>query len=306
MGLKSFFQKKLDKPVRNCHKCVTFAKSETISSITMAIITLTSDWGTSDYYAAAVKGTILSYLPDATIVDITHEIEPFNIPQVGFTLRNCFRCFPEGTIHIIAVNTIESLENPHVVVKAEGQYFIGTDNGIFTHILTDGKFEEAVYIDVLQDADTFNFATRDRFVKVAAMIAKGEPLSNIGERREQLCAGGVICAVPHDNAIDGVVIHIDSYENVITNITREMFERERRGRDFTILVKGNLYTVNKISDSYLDVREVDMVAIFGSHGYLELALREAKLASLIGLELSAHIKVVFHEANEEHPQGSLF
>ena len=273
----------------------------------MAIITLTSDWGTSDYYVAAVKGTILSYLPDVTIVDITHEIEPFNIPQVGFTLRNSFRCFPKGTIHIIAVNTIESPENPHVVVKAEGHYFIGTDNGIFSHILSDGKFEEAVYIDVMQDADTFNFATRDRFAKVAAMIAKGEPLSSIGPPRVELCAGGVICAVARENAIEGVVIHIDrTYENIITNITRQMFERERRGRDFTIMVKGNLYTVNKISDSYLDVREVDMVAVFGSHGYLEIALREAKLASLIGIELSADIKVVFHDAEKPVQKNSLF
>lgn len=264
----------------------------------MAIITLTSDWGNSDYYAAAVKGTILSYLPDATIVDITHQIEPFNIPQVGFTLRNCFRCFPQGTIHIIAVNTVESPENPHVVVKVDGQYLIGTDNGIFSQLLCDGRFEEAVYIDVTQDADTFNFATRDRFVKVAAMIAKGEPLSSIGPARERLNPGGVFCAVARGNAIEGVVIHIDSYENLITNITKEQFEHERRGRDFTIMVKGNLYTVDKISDSYLDVREVDMVAIFGSHGYLELALNQARLASLCGIELSASIKVVFHDANE--------
>ena len=292
--------------MRNCHKCVTFAESESISKKTMAIITLTSDWGTSDYYVAAVKGTILSQIPDATIVDITHEIDPFNLPQVGFTLRNCFRCFPPGTIHIIAVDTIESLENPHVVVKAEGQYFISTDNGIFSHILNEGKFDEAVIIEVLQDSDSFNFATRDRFVKVAAMIARGEPLSNIGSPREKLNLGGVFCAVVRDNTIEGVVIHIDSYENLITNITKEMFERERRGRDFTIMVKGNLYTIDKISDSYMDVREVDLVAIFGSHGYLELALREAKLASLCGIELSSSIKVVFHDKKEEQSPNLLF
>ena len=122
----------------------------------MAIITLTSDWGTKDYYAAAVKGTILSMLPSATIVDVTHEIEPFNVSQAGFTLKNCYRCFPPGTIHIIAVDTIESMECPHVVVKAEGQYFISTDNGIFSHIL-DGKYDEAVCIDVMQDSDFFTF-----------------------------------------------------------------------------------------------------------------------------------------------------
>ena len=97
----------------------------------MAIVTLTSDWGTRDYYAAAVKGTLLSMMPDVTIVDITHQINPFNISQAGFTLKHCYKNFPVGTIHIIAVETIESLDSPHVVVKAGGHYFISTDNGIF-------------------------------------------------------------------------------------------------------------------------------------------------------------------------------
>ena len=272
----------------------------------MAIITLTSDWGTSDYYAAAVKGKLLSLIPQATIVDITHDIEPYNIPQVGFVLRNSFRCFPQGTIHIIAVNTIESPSYPHVVVKAEGQYFISTDNGIFSHILDDGAFDEAVTIDVPQDSDSFNFVTRDRFAKVAAMIAHGEPLSSIGSPREKLNMGGAFCAVATSNTIEGVVIHIDSYDNLITNISKEMFERVRRGRDFTIMVKGNLYTIDKISSSYLDVSDVDLVAIFGTHGYLELALCKAKLASLCGIELSSSVKVVFHDENTEQVSGSLF
>ena len=272
----------------------------------MAIITLTSDWGTKDYYVAAVKGTILSKLPSATIVDITHEIEPFNVSQVGFTLKNCFRCFPPGTIHIIAVDTIESENCPHVVVKAEGQYFISTDNGIFSHIL-DGKCDEAVVITVEQDTDSYNFITRDRFAKVAVMIANGEPLSNIGDPWPKLNPGGSFCAVASNNTIEGVVMYIDSYDNLITNISKELFEQERRGRDFTIMVKGDLYTVDEISDSYLDVDVVDLVAIFGTHGYLELALNKAKLASLCGIELQSTIKVVFHDGDAEPATlGSLF
>ena len=271
----------------------------------MAIITLTSDWGTKDYYAAAVKGKILSMLPEATIVDVTHEIEPFNVSQAGFTLKNCYRSFPERTIHIIAVDTIESMECPHVVVKAEGQYFISTDNGIFSHIL-DGPCEEAVCIDVMQDTDFFTFASRDRFAKVAVMLAQGEPLSSIGEPRLKLNRGGAFCAVARDNTIEGVVMHIDSYDNLITNISRELFEQERRGRDFTIMVKGDLYTVDEISDSYLDVDTVELVAIFGTHGYLELALNKAKLASLCGIEPSSTIKVVFHDEDEGTNSGSIF
>lgn len=287
------------------HKIIYLCKISIIFLVTMSIITLTSDWGTKDYYAAAVKGRILSQLPTAIIVDVTHEIEPFNVSQAGFTLKNCYRCFPPETVHIIAVDSIESTECPHVVVKAEGQYFISTDNGIFSHIL-DGKYDEAVCIDVMQDSDFFTFATRDRFAKVAVMLAKGEPLSSIGEPRLKLNPGGAFCAVARDNIIEGVVMHIDSYDNLITNISKELFEQERRGRDFTIMVKGDLYTVDEISDSYPDVDVVDLVAIFGTHGYLELALNKAKLASLCGIELQSTIQVVFYDEDSGSVPSLLF
>ena len=260
----------------------------------MAIITLTSDWGTSDYYCAAVKGVILSQMPNATIVDITHDITPFNIAEAGFTLRNCYHNFPPGTIHIIAVETIESDVNPHVVVKAHGQYFISTDNGIFSHIL-DGEYEEAVFIDVEQDSDFFTFSTRDRFAKVAVMIARGEPLENIGARREHLNNGGTFCATVKNNIIEGIVIHIDAYENLITNISQKLFEEVGRGRDFVIKVKGDLYTINEISESYDDVDHLDPVALFGTHGYLEVALNHAKMSSLWGIEIRSTIQVVFED-----------
>ena len=272
----------------------------------MAIITLTSDWGHSDYYAAAVKGVILSQLPNATIIDITHEIAPFNTIDAGFVVKNCFRNFPAGTIHIIAVDTIESDEIPHVVVKAEGQYFIAADNGVFRQIFDE--YEDAVEINVMQDSDSFNFPARDRFAKVAVMLAQGVPLSEIGPKRETL-RGAEFCAVVRDDAIEGIVIHIDSYGNLITNITREDFMNARRGRDFTIMVKGRLYTINKISDSYMDVRDTtDLVAIFGSHGNLEIAMREAPIASLCGIEFRSTIRVVFHDKVEAvaPPMGSLF
>ena len=287
-------------------KCITFATSETETQQTMAIITLTSDWGHSDYYAAAVKGVILSQLPNATIVDITHEIAAFNTIDAGFVVKHCFRNFPAGTIHIIAVDTIESSEVPHVVVKAEGQYFISADNGVFRQIFDE--YEDAVEINVMQDSDSFNFPTRDRFAKVAVMIAQGVPLSEIGPKRESL-RGAEFCAVIRDDSIEGIVIHIDSYGNLITNITKADFEQVRRGRDFTIFVKGRLYTINKISDSYLDVNETtDLVAIFGSHGNLEIAMREAPIASLCGIEFQSTIRVVFNKKNEQltPPVGSLF
>lgn len=259
----------------------------------MAIITLTSDWGTSDYYAAAVKGVILSQIPNVTIVDITHEIPHFNVAEAGFTLRNCYRNFPEGTIHIIAVETIESSETPHVVVKAHGQYFIGADNGVFNHIL-DNRFDEAVDISVEQDTDFFTFSTRDRFAKVAVMIAKGQPLSEIGKPRATLAHGGSFCAiVKNNNIIEGIVTHIDTYDNLITNISKELFEEVGKGRNFIIKAKGDLYTIDELVECYDDVEQLEPVALFGTHGYLELALNHAPMASLWGIEVRSSIQVVF-------------
>ena len=146
----------------------------------MAIITLTSDWGSSDYYAAAVKGEILSQLPNATIVDITHEIAPFDSIGAGFALRNCYPSFPEGTIHIIAVETVEDRKTPHIVVKAHGQYFIGTDNGVFRQIFNE--FEEAYCITALQDSPSFNFCERDRFCWSCSDDC--QRCSFVGNRRE--------------------------------------------------------------------------------------------------------------------------
>ena len=260
----------------------------------MAIITLTSDWGTTDYYAAAVKGVILSQIPNATIVDITREISHFDIAEAGFTVRNCYHNFPEGTIHILAVETIESADSPHVVVKAHGQYFIGTDNGIFSHIL-DNKFDEAVDICIEQDSDFFTFSTRDRFAKVAVMIAKGKPLSEIGNLRNELQNGGAFCAIVKNNIIEGIVTHIDSYDNLITNISRELFNEVGKGRNFVIKAKGDLYTIEEIVECYDDVDELEPVALFGTHGYLELALNHGPMASLWGIEPRASIQVVFED-----------
>lgn len=269
----------------------------------MAIITITSDWGSSGYYAAAVKGVILSQLPDANIVDITHSIPPFDSVSAGFALKHCFRSFPQGSIHIIAIETVEDRKTPHTVVKAYGQYFIGTDNGVFRQIFSE--FEEAVIIKVEQDTDSYNFCERDRFAKVAVMIAKGMPLSEIGDKIDHL-NGDEFRAVLHDESIEGTVVHIDSYENLITNISRDDFDRIRRGRDFTIMIKGRLYTINKISDCYLDVPDGEPVAIFGTHGYLEIAMCHAKIASLYGIELFAPIRVVFHDKMDAPKEGKLF
>ena len=256
----------------------------------MAIITLTSDWGQSDYYVAAVKGAILSAIPDANVIDITHNIEPWDIASAAFIIRNCYQNFPEGTIHIIAVETEESAEKPHIALKANGHYFIGTDNDIFSLILGDTPYE-AVTIEVIQDSDYFTFTTRDRFVKVAAMIAQGRPFSEIGHPYHEIRKCVTFQPTIDANSIHGIVTFVDSYENLVTNITKELFEKVKNGRKFEIRI--GKYNIGTICRSYTEVAIPDIVALFGTHGFLEIALNHGRAASLLGFSRDSSVDIVF-------------
>ena len=252
----------------------------------MAIITLLSDWGDTDYYAAAVKGRILQDLPDAVIVDITHKIPHFDTREAAYVLRHAYHHFPKGTIHIIGVNTEESLEEPHLVVFYDGHYFIGADNGIFSLIFEKGKKPEKVYsIEIPQDSEKYTFSCLHRFAKTAVLLAQGESLDTLGTVYPSLQQK--LDYEPSFNhlGIRGMIIHIDSYHNAVTNISRELFERIIGKKSFTLYFKG--YDCNKIGESYADAGgEANLVCLFGSNDLLEIALKNAEAASLMGLQVN--------------------
>lgn len=256
----------------------------------MDIITLTSDWGTSDYYLAAVKGTLLTQFPGVTIIDISHHIKQFDIEGAAFTVRNCFESFPKGSIHIVAVNTEESIEHPHVAILHKGHYFIGTDNGLFSMIL-DAKPEVAVEIEIPQDSDFFTFSTRDRFAKAAIQLLKGTPISELGELRPALTPRLLFEPATNADSIKGMVMHIDAYGNAITNIPYRLFNQLKKSRNFEIYLAG--YRIRKIEEGYMDVGIADLLAIFGTHGMLEIAMNQANAASLCGLERYTPVSIRF-------------
>ena len=256
------------------------------------IITLTSDWGLKDHYLAVIKGAILTRLPGVSIVDISHNIKPFNLKEASYIIRNSFRNFPKGTIHIISINTEETLTFPHTVAYAEGHYFIGTDNGIFS-LIFDEKPEKMVEITIPQDSDLFTFSTRDRFVKAAVHIAEGKPMSELGPERSAWSVQTLFRPAVSDNVIKGMVIYIDNYENVITNITEKIFMQVRKGRKFIVEFRGE--QIEEISKAYMDVPVGEIVALFGSTGYLEIALNQGNASSLLGLYMNDPVRVEFRE-----------
>ena len=256
----------------------------------MAIITLTSDWGSKDHYTAAVKGKILSRLPDATIVDISHNIPSFEIEQAAFVLKNAYPNFPKGTVHILGINTEESDKFAHTVVEIEGQFIIGTDNGIFS-LLFDTKPEKIIELTITQESDSFTFSTRDRFVKAAVHLAQGKKIEELGEQKENIVEKILFKPVIEQDVIKGHVMYIDSYENIITNITEPVFNETRQNRKFNIIFRS--YEIKKISRSYTDVAPGEILALFDSNGYLEIAMNQGNAAGLLGLDYKDMVRIEF-------------
>jgi S-adenosylmethionine hydrolase len=259
----------------------------------MPVITLTSDWGTKDHYLASVKGAILKQIPEARIIDISHEVPPHDLTQAAFILKNCYRDFPSGTIHILGISTEESEVNPHTAILADGHYFIGADNGIFTLIFDEQKPDKIVEITLIQDSEFFTFSSRDRFVKAAALLAGGEDILKLGDLRESLNQKFLFAPVVDNDVIKGMVIYIDNYQNVITNISKEKFKEVGRNRKYTISFRGE--EIHTINDSYSDVPVGEILALFGCNGHLEIAMNNGTASSLLGLNPNDPVRVEFED-----------
>lgn len=260
----------------------------------MAIVTLTSDWGLKDYYVSAVKGAIYSEFPDAKIVDVSHLVPPFDILQASFILKNSYVNFPPGTVHIIGVNTLVNADTRFLAVKANGHYFIGADNGIFS-LIFDKMPERIIDVSYSIEKSSITFPTKEIFVKAACYLAKGGAIEDLGIERDSYLERILLRAVVEGSIIRGSVIYIDSYKNVITNITRELFEEVGKGRSFMMFFRKFEYNIEAISHSYLDVYEGEKVALFSSTGYLEIAINQGKASSLLGLEMGDTVRVEFYD-----------
>lgn len=269
----------------------------------MAIITLISDMGTRDHYVAAVKGAIHSQLKDATIVDISHAIAPFNNMHAAFVLRNAWPEFPEGTIHIIGVNPEADGQTPHVAARYRGHYFIGADNGIFS-LLFDGKPDELVELTIKLDTDHLAFPTKNIFVKAACHLARGGIAGALGRKlqgvREQINVRPVVM----DDTIKGEVIHVDHYGNLVTNITKELFTSVVRHRGFRLSFGRSMNDITKIHKTYSDVPPGERVAFFGDSGYLEVAVNKGVMgagggaAQLLGLNVTSAVRLELDPVTE--------
>ncbi|RCH53982.1 hypothetical protein DJ568_15710 [Mucilaginibacter hurinus] len=257
----------------------------------MAIITLTTDLGDKDIYLPALKGSILKMLPEVNIVDITNSVSAFNIQQAAFILKNTFHYFPDNTVHLIGIDTVYNSFTRYLAVRYSNHYFVGADNGIFS-LMFDRDPDEIYEINIMQDLKFLHFPLADIFVKAACHLAKGGAITDIGLTVSEIEKKMNLQPVVEKNLIKGAVIYIDSFQNVITNITKEFFNTVQQGRRFTLYFKRN-ETINNLSWHYNEVPEGEKLCLFGISDHLEIAINKGNASGLLGLNLGDSVIIDF-------------
>ncbi|MGJ1389382.1 SAM hydrolase/SAM-dependent halogenase family protein [Sphingobacterium spiritivorum] len=260
----------------------------------MGVITLTTDLGYQDFYQAALKGSIISQLPDVRIVDITHEIPSFNVQHAAFVLKNAYHYFPRKTVHLIGIDTVFQEDSRYIAMKYNGHFFVGADNGIFSIILGENQAEEVVELDIMQDLRYLHFPLADILTKATCHIAKGGKMSEIGIPIDKPIEKATFQPIFDQNSIKGHVSYIDSFGNVISNISKDLFNRIQAGRGFTLYFKRN-ETIDKMSWHYNEVSEGEKLCLFGISNFLEIAINKGNASQLLGLSQDEAIRVEFHK-----------
>ncbi len=248
----------------------------------MPLLTLTSDIGQQDFLIGAVKGQLLQTCLQFSLIDISHNLSPFNYPQAAYVCRNAIKNFPAGTFHLILVNLFD--EKPeHMLLAQHNGHFIGcADNGLLTMILEEVPQKTvALVLDKNQQKNTLYCAAV--FANAFTQLHNGKKLEDLGDAGVSIHVKNPLRPLVGSDYIEGQIIFIDNFENVIVNIHHDEFEEQRKGRSFKIVFKRD-EVIDRISETYADVNEGEKLALFNSAGYLEIAINKGNAAGLLGLQ----------------------
>ncbi|MCY4651583.1 MAG: SAM-dependent chlorinase/fluorinase [Dehalococcoidia bacterium] len=280
-------------------------------------ITLTTDFGTSDAYVGAMKGVILSLCEDATIVDVSHEIERHNISEASYVLASASTYYPTSAVHVAVVDPgVGSSRRPLILQTARGT-FVSPDNGTLTHILnefgaclTDSESDmSSQMVEAPEGCRAFHldkpgywlpnvtrtFHGRDVFAPTAAHLANGVPASDLGSPIDTMVCLTTPSFSTTENAVYGIVVHIDAYGNIITNIPPEAVPDNPE-----IHISGRV--VRGLSQSYADATG-ELLAIIGSRNTLEVAVGEGDARTLLNTSVGDRVDVEWCDTNPKPCQG---
>jgi S-adenosylmethionine hydrolase len=262
-----------------------------------AIITLTTDFGLTDAYVAAMKGVILSINHEAKLVDICHTVRPQNIEEAAFVLGTAYQLFPTGTIHLVVVDPGVGTERRAIILKTPSAYFVAPDNGVLSYVIQDypgrqeGLPKELKAVSITnprfwREPVSPTFHGRDIFAPVAAHLSLGTPIREFGKSITSL----VRLPIPQsrreeDGSLVGQVSHIDSFGNLTTNIKSDRLPSGGQ----TVIVEIANQRINQLSRTY--AKGKGLLALIGSSDYLEIALTGGSAAGFLHVKIGDEVKV---------------
>lgn len=257
--------------------------------MTRPVVALISDFGDRDQYVAAMKGVVVAAVPDVQLLDITHDVTPGDVTEGGWLLAAAWRDLPENTVVIAVVDPGVGSERRPIAIRAHGRSAVGPDNGMLELVARGSKDGEAVELTVRalwRHPVSPVFHGRDIFAPIAARLAAGTPLRQVGDAIDAI--------VPYpirppqrrpDGAIAGHVIHVDRFGNVVTDIARELLPHGA----FTVGV-GSLVVTRQVA-YYAEAERDEVVSLVNSSGHLEIAMRGARAADRVSVKRGGFVEV---------------
>ncbi|MFZ5970687.1 MAG: SAM hydrolase/SAM-dependent halogenase family protein [Bacteroidota bacterium] len=257
----------------------------------MAIVTLLTDSGESDFYAAAIKAKILSVNPGLTLVDISHQISSCDIAHAAFVLRSVFRDFPKGTVHLVGVEANGNRNDALVALQMEDHFFVGADNGLFG-LISDKPHQTLVELNKISPVQT-TFPEKDIFAPAAAKLASGVNITTLGIALPQFKKMTDRYVKATRRIISGHVIRVDHFGNLITNIPRDAFETLSKGKTYTVQFGGEKF--RRIHTQYHQTEQGECFLLFNSMNLLEIGIYKGNASQLLGLGYDSAVSITFDE-----------
>ena len=259
--------------------------------VTQKIIALLTDYGNKDFYVGAMKGVIYSIYPEAIVVDITHQVTPYDIREGALILFRTEKEFPTGTIFVAVIDPgVGTSRKPIVLLTLDGKYFVGPDNGIFNFVLQEAGVQKIYQIEnpkwMRQAGVSKTFHGRDIFVPVAAHLAAGWPVEEVGPEIKDYLLLSSFPAVRDGNRIKGEVTAIDHFGNVSLNIPVRLFKELdlKRGAELVVHLKEKKVRMKWVT-TYGDLPEGKGMLLISSTGFLEIAVNRERAAGKYDIEI---------------------
>ncbi|WP_158859667.1 SAM hydrolase/SAM-dependent halogenase family protein [Lunatibacter salilacus] len=254
----------------------------------MALITFTSDFGEKDFYVPAVKAKMLSINPQLGIVDISHQIGTYDIAHAAFVLRAVYNEFPKGTVHLIAINSTSSQTEGFIGIKLNEHIFIGPNNGVMSMLSDQDPGIIVKFGDIHIKASTF--PAKDILAPIAAKVASGAAIHDFGGPLQRIRKVMPRQFKASKKGIVGYVLRVDNYGNLITNITREVFNQLNPGK---FRIEFSREVIEELQTSYDQVEAGDCFVFFNSLDLLEIGINHGHGANLLGLKYDSPVYIHF-------------